>query len=111
MNQQLDNGSVVLNASGGGAVTLAPDSFRTWYVTALNVRTTQSVTQTPIPQCTVYLGSVADANIIAQTWNGSRATASGDTHVQPSQPLIIAWENGVAGTTATVSIYGTMDMR
>ena len=30
---------------------------------------------------------------------------------QPSQPLIVRWENGIPGTSATVSIFGTQDMR
>ena len=103
--------TVVLNGSGAGTVTLAPDSFRTWRIQTINVRTSQAPTQTPIPQCTIYLGSQGDGQILAQTWNGSRATATGDTLVQPSQPLIVRWENGVPGTSATVSIYGTMEMR
>lgn len=110
--QILDDGDkVVLNASGNGTVTLAPESFRTWNVTTINVRTTQGVTQTPVPQCTVYLGSIGDEQIIAQTWMGNRATAIGSAIVQPSQPLIVQWTNGVPGTTATVSLYGTMSMR
>jgi hypothetical protein len=106
-----EQGSVVLDASGNGTVTLQPESFRTWMVTTINVRTTQATTQVPVPQCTVYLGSIGDGQIIAQTWMGNRATATGNTLVQPSQPLIIQWTNGVAGTTATVSLYGTMSMR
>lgn len=103
--------SVTLNASGGGAVTLAPESFRTWQVTIINVLTSQGPTVTPIPQCTVYLGAEGDGNVIAQTWNGSRATATGNVQVQPSQPLIVRWFNGVPGTRATVSLNGTMEDR
>lgn len=104
--------TVVLNASGNGTVILTPDAFRMWVVTALNVRTSQAPTVSPVPQCTVYLGMVGDGNIICQTWNGSRASASGTPiHVQPSQPLIVTWENGVPGTSATASIYGSMSMR
>lgn len=106
------SGSVVLNASGTGTVTLTPQSFQTWTVNQINVRTTQTTTQTPVPQCTVYLGALGDGNIICQTWMGNRATASGNpVLVQPSQPLIVVWENGISGTTATVSINGTMAMR
>lgn len=112
MQQQLDTyKSVVLDAAGNGQVILTPEGFRTWTVTVLNVRTSQGPTQTPIPQCTVYLGSVTDGSIITQTWCGSRAPARGSITVQPSQPLIVRWENGIPGTTATVSLYGTMDMR
>lgn len=112
MSQQLDTyKTITLDASGNGEAVLAPEAFRTWTVTHLNVRTGQAPTTTPIPQCTVYLGSVGDGNILAQTWSGSRATALGDTVIQPSQPLIVRWENGVPGSSATVSVFGSMDMR
>lgn len=106
-----EQGSVTLDGSGNGTVTLAPESFRTWQVTTINVRTTQGITEVPVPQCTVYLGSIGDGSIVAQTWMGNRATAQGNTLVQPSQPLIIQWTNGVPGSVATVSLYGTMSMR
>jgi hypothetical protein len=110
--QQLDaTGSVVLDADGYGTVTLAPESFRTWTVTAINVRTNQATTATPVPQVTVYRGGVG-GQIIAQTWMGNRATASGsDEFIQPSQPLVTEWTNGIPGTTASVWLSGTMDMR
>ena len=112
MDQVLDkDGRVTLDASGNGTVTLQPEGFRTWRVTVINVRTTQGVTTTPIPQCTVYLGAKGDGNIVAQTYMGNRSTATGDITVQPSQPLLIEWTNGVAGTTATVSLYDTQSMR
>jgi spore maturation protein SpmB len=110
--QVLDEpGFVTLDASGNGTVTLAPESFRTWQVTTINVRTDQGPTQVPVPQCTVYLGSIGDGQIKAQTWMGNRSTAVGNILVQPSQPLIIQWTNGVPGSVATVSLYGTMSMR
>lgn len=109
--QQLDvTGSVVLDGDGYGTVALAPASFRTWTVTAINVRTSQAVTATPVPQCTVYRGSVG-GTIVAQTWMGNRSTAVGNEFVQPSQPLIVEWTNGVPGSTASVWFTGTMDMR
>jgi hypothetical protein len=111
-DQVLDTyATVTLNGAGAGTVTLSPESFRTWNVTRIAVRTSQGPRQTPIPQCTVYLGSQNDGNIIDQTWSGSRDTSDCDFLVQPSQPLIIAWANGISGTTATASIYGTQSMR
>lgn len=110
--QTLDTyGTVTLDGSGNGTVTLTPDSFRTWQVTRISVRTSQGPTDTPVPQCTVYLGSQGDGQIIDQTWTGSRDTSDTTIIVQPSQPLIFVWENGVAATTATASVFGTMDMR
>lgn len=113
MEQVLDEqGFVVLDASGNGTVTLQPASFRTWNVTAINVRTSQGITATPVPQCTVYLGDKSPGQIVAQTWMGNRASAGGSpVLVQSSQQLIVEWTNGVAGTRATVSLYGTMSMR
>ena len=112
MDQILDtDGRVTLDGSGNGTVTLQPPGFQTWNVTVINVRTTQSVTTTPIPQCTVYLGTKGDGQIVAQTYMGNRSTATGSIIVQPSQPLLIEWTGGVAGSTATVSLYGTKAMR
>ncbi|KUM82365.1 hypothetical protein AQI94_41970 [Streptomyces pseudovenezuelae] len=111
--QQLDeNDHVTLDASGNGTVTFQPDAFRTWNVTSINVRTTQGVTQTPVPQVTVYLGDKSPGQIVSQSWMGNRATAGGSPlWVQPSQRLIVEWTNGVPGTVATASLFGTMDMR
>lgn len=104
--------SVVLDATGAGTVVLQPDSFRTWTVTSINVRTSQGVTATPVPQATVYLGDASPGQIVAQTWMGNRATAGGSPLVvQPSQRLIVEWTNGVPGSTATASLYGQMSMR
>ena len=104
-------GSVTLDANGYGVVSLNPEGFRTWVVTTTSVRTDQAIDAAPVPQCTVYLGSIGPGQIIAQTWMGNRATATGRTVVQPSQPLITEWTNGIPGSLATVSLYGTMSMR
>lgn len=106
-----EQGSVVLDADGYGLITLQPESFRTWTVTTINVRTDQDVTEVPVPQCTVYLGAIGPGSIVAQTWMGNRSTATGSTLVQPSTQLLVEWTNGVPGSTATVSLYGTMSMR
>jgi hypothetical protein len=107
-----DFDSVTLDASGYGLITMQPEGFRTWTVETINVRTDQGITTTPIPQCTVYLGGIGPGQIVAQTWMGNRAPASGTpVTVQPSQPLLIEWTNGVPGSVATVSLYGKMTMR
>jgi hypothetical protein len=111
--QQLDeSASVVLNASGNGSVTLQPKAWQTWNVTSINVRTDQGVTTTPVPQATVYLGDASPGQIVAQTYMGNRSSAGGSPLlVQSSQRLIVEWTNGVAGSRATVSLYGTQSMR
>jgi hypothetical protein len=109
--QQLDAfGSVDLDGSGYGTVELAPESFRTWTVTAINVATDQGPTETPVPRCKVYRGSVG-GTVVAQTWMGNGSTATGSTTVQPSQPLVIEWTGGVPGSRATAWLDGTFAMR
>lgn len=109
--QQLDAfGVVVLDADGYGTVTLQPPSFQTWTVESINVDTDQGPTETPVPRCKVYRGTVG-GTVVAQTWMGSGATAVGSTHVQPSQPLVVEWTGGVPGSRATVWLDGTFDMR
>lgn len=112
MSDPLDTqGHVVLNAQGYGFVIFQPESFRTWTVTSINVITSQGPTQTPVPRCRVYLGGLG-ARVVAQTWMGNGATASGgDIAVQPSQQLVVEWTGGVPGTTATAYLDGTTDMR
>jgi hypothetical protein len=114
MTDQLldEQGHVVLDASGNGTVTLQADSYRVWRVTSINVRTSQGITQTPVPQCTVYLGSKAPGQIVSQTWMGNRATAGGTPLIlYPSTLLIVEWTNGVPASTAYVSLNGTMALR
>lgn len=111
MSERLEaSGYVTLDASGYGTVTLQPPAFRTWTVTTVNVRTDQAPDVTPVPQCTVYRGGVG-GQIIAQTYMGNRSTATGREVVQPSEPLVTEWTNGVPGSRATVYVGGTMDMR
>lgn len=107
MSDDLDTyGVVTLNASGRGVVTLTPSGMLSWHVTLMAVRTSQTPTQIPVPQCTVYLNSIADGNIVDQTYSGSRDTSVCDIRIQHGSSLIFLWENGIAGTSATASIYG-----
>lgn|SRR5690606_1983487 len=105
------SGSVVLDASGRGMVTLAPTAMLNWNVTRIAVKTSQGPTETPVPQCTVYLGTTSDGDIIDQTWTGSRDTSDCNFQVPHGTSLYVLWENGIPGTSATVSIYGTQGLR
>lgn len=111
-SQVLDaQNSVVLDGTGAGILIFSPEAFRTWVVTTINVRTDQAPTVTPVPQVTVWLGQV-NGLMVAQSWMGNRATAGGSpVTVQPSQPLVVQWANGVPGSRASAFLYGTMSMR
>lgn len=103
-------GSTVLDATGMGTVVLTPTAMLDWRVTRMAVKTSQGVTETPIPQCTVYLGAPSDGNIIDQTWTGSRDASDCDILVRHGTSLFFMWENGVPGSTATATLYGTQSL-
>ena len=103
--------ATVLDASGDGTVTFQPPGWQTWNVTIINVRTDQAIDAAPVPQATVYLGDRTPGSIVSQTWMGNRAPATGQLLVQPSQLLIVEWTNGIPGSRATASLYGTQSMR
>ncbi|WP_333758795.1 hypothetical protein [Streptomyces sp. ISBFB 2968] len=110
-DMQLDTyGSTILDGTGMGTVTLTPTATLNWRVTRMAVKTSQGPTDTPIPQCTVFLGAPSDGNIIDQTWTGSRDTSDCDILVQYGTRLYFMWENGIPGTSATASIYGTQSL-
>lgn len=100
-------GSVVLDGTGMGTVVLSPTAMLDWRVTRMAVKTSQGTTDTPIPQCTVFLGVPSDGNIIDQTWTGSRDVSDCDIAVLHGTSLYFMWENGIPGTTATATVYGT----
>lgn len=103
-------GTTVLDANGYGQIILAPTAMQNWRVTRMAVRTSQAPTDTPVPTCTVYLGTVSDGDIIDQTWTGSRDVSDCNIVVQHGSRLIFVWEGGISGTSATASIYGTQGL-
>ena len=112
MADQLDTyGVVTLTGTGRGVVSLTPSGMLSWTVTRMAVRTSQTPSQIPVPQCTVYLNSIADGNIVDQTYSGSRDTSDCNLTIQHGSKLIFVWENGINGTTATASIYGTQELQ
>jgi len=104
-------GSVTLDAKGYGQVILNPTAMMDWTITRIAVKTTQGTTDTPVPTCTVYLGSVSDGDIVDQTWTGSRDVSDCNFVVPYGTPLIFEWVGGIAGTTATASVIGTQALR
>lgn len=104
-------GTVTLDASGYGMVSLSPSGMVDWRITRIAVRTSQGPMDTPVPTCTVYLGTVSDGDIIDQTWTGSRDVSDCDVLVQHGTSLITVWEGGVPGSSATVSLYGSQGLR
>lgn len=101
---------VTLDASGNGQCQVAPAGNERWHVNRIAVVTNQSAAVTTIPVCSVYMDSVADANLFDATFTGSQDSTDADLTLEKNQPLIARWEDGVAGTIGTLSVFGTREL-
>lgn len=106
--QLAESGSVTLDASGNGTVTIGPyRANQVWKVSIISVMTS---TATLSPQARVYLGSRA-------TYLGGTYTGDNDSseYAQPvilrrGQQIIVDWTGGDVGATATVNLYGLAEV-
>lgn len=102
-----DFAQVTLNGSGNGSVFVSPNGTEKWHITRIAVKTNQAVTVTTIPQCGVYLDSVADANVYDITYTGSQDSTDADIWLEKGQQLWASWTNGpTTGVVATLSVFG-----
>ena len=103
-----EGGSVKLDATGAGTVTLQPSGLETWNLTRYAVHTTTNVLE---PTAILYVGSVAAVNILDSTYTGSGDSGDTDQQINPAQPLLCVWSGGDVGATATLSVFGTKSYR
>lgn len=114
------SGTVVLNGSGNGVISLSPDNARQrWEVTTVVVSTNQSATATVVPVATVALNTsdittLSDGNNRGQSWSGNQDTFAGKIDVGPCDNLTIGFspapgQNGssMSGVIAKAVITGT----
>jgi len=99
--------TVVLDASGGGQVSLGPDSPgpANWRVTGIVVQTNRPG-KSPIPRVQIYLNEVDPTNSLGVSFNGSFQPFGGEQVLTRGQHLIIAWSGGQAGDQATATVNG-----
>lgn len=101
------SGSVTLNASGTGTVTLAPGMGLRWALTVAAVSTSTSV---KVPQCNIYMGgSPTPDNLVDGTFSGN-LDSTGRVDGLPlmnGQKVMAVWTGGDVGAKATLSITGT----
>lgn len=97
--------SVVLNASGNGSVKLGPTSTRAvWHV--LNAAVTVS-SNTLEPTAIVYQNTRATK--LAGTNTGSNDSTNLDAWIRNGF-ILCEWTGGDAGATATLFLYGTIEI-
>ncbi len=93
----------VLNANGNGTVEFQVNGNNA-RITNLMVKVDTSNAQAV---CTLYLGQVADANILGNTNSGSTgAPMSGNIDLFDGQILYVVWTGGDPGATATATFVG-----
>lgn len=100
---------VVLSASGAGTVQLAPGSYERWHITRIGVFTNDAATATVVPRCDVYLTSVGSVNWVGGTLSGNLDASDEDLWLEKNQPIIAVFSGGNAGSTATLSVFGTRE--
>lgn len=103
------SGTVVLNASGNGVISLSPDNARQrWEVTSVVVSTNQAATATVVPVATVALNTsditvLSSGNNLGQSWSGNQDTFSGKIDVGPADFLAIGFSPAPGQSGASMS--------
>lgn len=102
-------GSVNLDGSGNGAVTLSPNVGQTWRLTVASVVTSTSVL---IPKCSIFMGGAATQDFFVDgtyTGNLNSTDAVSGLPLTHGQKIIALWTGGDPGAVATLSIIGTVE--
>lgn len=101
-----ENGTVILDANGNGAVTLRPsNAHERWVITTTVVRTS---TATRIPTYSTFLNAsgVTGGTPVDTTSTGNRD--SSDTRIELNEGSFLTgvWLGGDAGATASIAVTG-----
>lgn len=114
------SGTVILNGSGNGVISLSPDNARQrWVVTSVVVSTNQAASATVVPVATVALNTsdittLSDGNNRGQSWSGNQDTFTGKIDVGPCDNLTIGFSpapgqsgSSMSGVIAKAVVTGT----
>jgi hypothetical protein len=111
-NIPLTGGQVqaTVQANGVAQASIGPVGLGTvWYPTQAFVTTTSGIAD--VSTCTIYLGSVIQANLVGPaTFGGFGSIALTVASLTPGALLIAVWQNGHPGDLATVNILGTQSV-
>jgi hypothetical protein len=108
VTSRLDTGgSVILDASGNGAIILRPsNAHQRWLVKNTVVQTNAPATSTVVPTCYVYVGGPTTNNAVDSTYTGNQDASDSVYDVPFGSFLTVQWLGGNAGDRASVSISG-----
>lgn len=99
-------GTVVLDASGNGTVSLGPDSSRgpaTWTVDTV-IWITSRPGKAPVPRITV-ITNTGDPKCVS--YDGSFGQGTGSANLTRGQSLVATWTGGQAGDVASFTVSGS----
>jgi hypothetical protein len=99
-------GTVALDASGNGSVSLGPDASRgpaTWTVDTV-IWVTSRPGKAPIPRIVVATNT---GDLKCVSYDGSFGQGTGSAVLTRGQSLVATWTGGQAGDTATFTVSGT----
>lgn len=104
---QLDTfGQATLSAAGVALVSIPVPRQERWHLQRYTVLTNQASTVTTMPIATLYANQVADGSAIDSTYTGARDSGDCDIWFEGGSFILARWTGGVAGTIATLSIFG-----
>lgn len=104
------SGSVTLNGSGSGTVSLGPNVGQRWSNITASIQVSQPVTNEPM--CSLYMGAAATSdNLIDGTYTGSlnSSTNTSNRPLTAGQKIFAVWSGGDAGSRATLTLTGTLE--
>jgi hypothetical protein len=101
-------GSVTLDASGGGTISLVTDNaWQRWEIDQVIISTNQAATAIPVPTAEVFVNSVMSrVNSKGATSSGNQDIRNGMVRVGRCDVLNIVFAGGIPGTVGSVVIEG-----
>lgn len=114
------SGSVKLDSTGNGVITLDPENARQrWEVTSVVVSTSQSATATTVPVATVakntsVASQLSQGNNGGQSWSGNQDVFAGKWEISPADYLSVIFSpppgatGGQIAALAGVTCYATI---
>ena len=100
--------TVTLDASGGGTISLGPESApgtSAWHITGVIVQTNRPGVS-PIPRVQLYRDTATPENSIGLTHDGSFAQAVADEYFPNGSKIVCVWSGGQAGDRASITLNG-----
>lgn len=100
--------TTTLDASGGGTVSLGPESApgtSAWHVTGVIVQTNRP-NVAPIPRVQLYRDTAIPENSIGLCPNGSFSPGVADEIIPNGSKIVCVWTGGQVGDQATLTLNG-----